>query len=208
MQSWLKTQAPSDATGLASLLSSVVSGNLTSKVDTSKLDKEVFEHPERYTAEEKAAVLLDLQNAQKLVVDGANAGMWGDDYGKVSIANRSGAFWEPDKVLQDINDHISLLQKDPETAEFLEKSSADAMKSLLRHHSGPQGGGHQNLRRPDQVRKSSRRGLGRRHEGRQKPTDCRADQLLRYSAKSAIDAGHQQRGGYPSAVASPLMATR
>lgn len=131
LQSWLKTQAPSDATGLASLLSSVVSGNLTSKVDTSKLDKDVFEHPERYTAEEKAAVLLDLQNAQKLVVDGANAGMWGDDYGKVSIANRSGAFWEPDKVLQDINDHISLLQKDPETAEFLEKSSADAMKSLF-----------------------------------------------------------------------------
>jgi hypothetical protein len=131
LQNWLKTQAPADATGLATLLSNVVSSNLTSKVDTSKLDKDVFEHPENYTAEEKAAVLLDLQNAQKLVVDGANAGMWADDYGKVSIANRSGAFWEPDKVLQDINEHIALLQKDPDTAKFLKDSSAEAMKPLF-----------------------------------------------------------------------------
>lgn len=131
VQAWLKTSAPADAAGLSNLLSTVVSGNLTSKVDTSKLDKDVFEHPENYTAEQKAAVLMDLQQAQKLVVDGANAGMWADDYGKVAIANASGALWEPEKVLQDINDHITLLQNDKATAEFLQNSSADAMKALF-----------------------------------------------------------------------------
>lgn len=131
VQNWLKTSAPADAAGLTALLSTVVSGNLTSKVDTSKLDKDVFEHPEKYSAEEKAAVLLDLQKAQKLVIEGANAGMWGDDYGKVAIANGSGAFWEPDKVLQDINDHISLLQNDKATTDFLKTSGDDALKTLF-----------------------------------------------------------------------------
>jgi hypothetical protein len=136
IQNWLKNTAPADATGLTSLLSSVVSGNLTSKVDTSKLGKDVFEHPENYTAEEKAAVLLDLQNAQKLVVDGANAGMWGDDYGKVAIANGSGAFWEPDKVLQDINDHISILQNDEATANYLKDNGDKAMQALFQSSPG------------------------------------------------------------------------
>ena len=60
-------------------------------VDTHKLDNDVFEHPENYNTEEKSAVLIDLHGAQKLVVARANAGVWGDDYGKVPIAHRSGA---------------------------------------------------------------------------------------------------------------------
>ncbi|MHC6226032.1 type III effector HrpK domain-containing protein [Pseudomonas sp. X10] len=131
IQNWLKSDAPADATGVTSLLSGVVTGNLSHNVDTSKLDKDVFEHPENYTAKEKAAVLFDLQGAQKLVIDGANAGLWGDDYGKVSIANRSGAIWEPDKVLLDINEHISILQNDQPTADYLKKGTADATKALF-----------------------------------------------------------------------------
>ncbi|MEQ7921718.1 type III effector HrpK domain-containing protein [Xanthomonas sp. WHRI 1810A] len=131
MQNWLKNTAPADATTLTSLLSSVVSGNVTHDVDTSKLGADVFEHPEKYTTEQKAAVLLDLQNAQKLVVDGATAGMWGDDYGKVAIANGSGALWEPDKVLQDITDHITLLQNDKPTSEFLKTKGDEATKALF-----------------------------------------------------------------------------
>ncbi|WP_268800025.1 type III effector HrpK domain-containing protein [Pseudomonas huanghezhanensis] len=131
IKNWLKTTAPADATALTGLLSSVVSGNATHNVDTSKLGADVFEHPENYTAEQKAAVLLDLQNAQKLVVDGAKAGMWGDDYGKVAIANGSGALWEPEKVLKDITDHITLLQNDKPTAEFLKTSSDDAIKAMF-----------------------------------------------------------------------------
>ncbi|WP_414704207.1 type III effector HrpK domain-containing protein [Pseudomonas sp. UBA1879] len=136
IQTWLKNSAPADATGLSALLSSVVSGNVTANVDTSKLGKDVFEHPENYSAEEKAAVLLDLQNAQKLVIEGAKAGMWGDDYGKVAIANGSGAFWEPDKVLQDINDHMNILQNDKPTAEYIKNKGDESIKSLFDSNPG------------------------------------------------------------------------
>lgn len=131
IQSWLKTGVPKDAAGLTGLLSDVVAANVTSKVDTRQLTGDVFEHPENYTPEQKAAVLLDLQNAQKLVVEGANAGMWGDDYGKVAIANGSGAFWEPDKVLTDITEHISLLQNDKATADYLNTSGSEGIKALF-----------------------------------------------------------------------------
>ncbi|MGY2375647.1 type III effector HrpK domain-containing protein [Pseudomonas sp. SDO524_S393] len=135
-QTWLKNAAPKDAQGLASLITDVSAGNVTRNVDTSKLDKDIFEHPENYSAEQKAAVLLDLQDAQKLVVDGANAGVWNSDYGKVSIANRSGAVWEPEKVLQDINDHMSILQNDKATADYLKKSGDEAVKTLFEENPG------------------------------------------------------------------------
>ncbi|MFF7708867.1 type III effector HrpK domain-containing protein [Pseudomonas sp. NPDC007930] len=136
ISAWLGSGAPTDATSLTSLMQSVVAGNLSSKVDTSQLGKDVFEHPENYSAEQKAAVLLDLQNAQKLVLDGANAGMWSTDYGKVAIANGSGAYWEPEKVLQDINDHITQLQNDPATAEYLKTQGDQAMKDLFEANPG------------------------------------------------------------------------
>ncbi|WP_288377746.1 type III effector HrpK domain-containing protein [uncultured Pseudomonas sp.] len=136
IQTWLKGSAPVDAQTLTSLITSVAGGNITAGVDTSKLGADVFEQPEKYTAEEKAAVLLDLQRAQKLVIDGANAGMWGDDYGKVSIASRSGVFWEPDKVLQDINKHMAILQNDNETAEYLKKAGDDAVNTLFNDNPG------------------------------------------------------------------------
>lgn len=46
IQTWLKNTAPADAPGLTSMLSSVVSGNVTDNVDTSKLGPDVFKHPE------------------------------------------------------------------------------------------------------------------------------------------------------------------
>ncbi|PVZ12283.1 MULTISPECIES: type III effector HrpK domain-containing protein [unclassified Pseudomonas] len=136
ISAWLSKQAPKDATGLTTLMQSVVSGNITGQVDTSKLGEDVFVHPEKYSAEQKAAVLLDLQNAQKLVVDGANAGMWSTDYGKVAIANRSGAYWEPEKLLQDINTHISQLQNDPDTATFIKDKGDEGLKNLFEANPG------------------------------------------------------------------------
>lgn len=136
VQAWLKTSAPTDARSLASLITDVATGNLTGKVATSKLDKDIFEHPEKYSAEQKAAVLLELQETQKLVVDGANAGVWNSDYGKVSIANRSGAIWEPQKLLQDINDHMAILQGDKPTAEYIKNAGDQAVKTLFEENPG------------------------------------------------------------------------
>ncbi|MBW1250758.1 type III effector HrpK [Pseudomonas tolaasii] len=136
VQTWLKTSAPKDAQSLAGLITDVAAGNVTGKVDTSKLDKDIFEHPEKYTAEQKAAVLLELQESQKLVVDGANAGVWSSDYGKVSIANRSGAIWEPQKLLQDINDHMAILQDDQPTADYIKDAGDKAVKTLFEENPG------------------------------------------------------------------------
>jgi hypothetical protein len=136
VQNWLKKSAPTNAQTLASLITDVAAGNVTGKVDTRKLDKDIFEHPEKYTAEQKAAVLLELQEAQKLVVDGASAGVWSSDYGKVSIANRSGAIWEPQKLLQDINDHMTVLQDDKETAAYIKDAGDKAVKALFEESPG------------------------------------------------------------------------
>lgn len=136
VQNWLKSGSPTDAQGLASLITDVAAGNVTGKVDTRKLGEDVFAHPEKYSAEEKAAVLLDLQEAQKLVVDGANAGVWNSDYGKVAIANRSGAIWEPQKLLEDINDHMAILQNDKETADYLKSAGDEAVKTLFEENPG------------------------------------------------------------------------
>lgn len=136
VNSWLSTLAPTDAQSLTDLLSTVAAGNVTSKVDTSKLGEDVFKNPDKYSAEQKAAVLLDLQAAQKLVLGGAQAGMWGDDYGKVAIANRSGAVWEPEKLMQDISEHISILQNDKPTAQYLKKAGDEAIKTLFKENPG------------------------------------------------------------------------
>lgn len=135
VQTWLKKAAPTDAQSVASLITDVATGNVTGKVDT-RLDKDIFEHPENYTAEQKAAVLLELQEAQKLVVDGANAGVWNSDYGKVSIANRSGAIWEPQKLLEDINDHMAILQDDKPTADYIKNAGDQAVKTLFEDNPG------------------------------------------------------------------------
>ncbi|MGZ9706918.1 type III effector HrpK domain-containing protein [Pseudomonas sp. GNP013] len=134
VQNWLKKFAPSDAQTLASLVTEVATGNIIGHVDTSKLDKDIFEHPGKYKAGQKAAVLLELQQSQRLVVDGANAGVWNSDYGKVSIAQRSGAHWRPDKLLQDINDHLSILRDDKETVDYIKSAGDQAVKTLFQEN--------------------------------------------------------------------------
>jgi hypothetical protein len=57
LNNWLKTHAPKDATSAIALVASIAEGNAVSNVDTSEFTGDIFEHPENYTAEEKAAVL-------------------------------------------------------------------------------------------------------------------------------------------------------
>ncbi|MBB2971431.1 type III effector HrpK domain-containing protein [Mesorhizobium sp. RMAD-H1] len=133
---WLKNQAPKDAGSAIALLSSIADGNVVSDVDTKNLNKDIFEHPENYSAEEKAAALQELLKAQQLVVQGANAGMWKDDYGKVSIANDAGVYWEPEKLLEDINDHINILQNDPEVVKYMSENGANELKKLVEGNEG------------------------------------------------------------------------
>ncbi|GGB05830.1 hypothetical protein GCM10011491_37400 [Brucella endophytica] len=136
ISNWLKTQAPKDAGSGIIFLSDAINGNVTGEVDTSKLNKDIFENPDKYSAEEKAAALQELLAAQQLVIKGAEAGMWGDDYGKVAISNRARTHPDPNEVLKDINEHISILESDPEVVKYLNESNAKQMAELLDENKG------------------------------------------------------------------------
>ncbi|KXF74788.1 type III effector HrpK [Paramesorhizobium deserti] len=133
---WLTNQAPKDAGSAVALLSSIADRSIVSGVDTKNLDKDVFEHPENYSPEQKAAVLQELLQARQLVIQGAGAGMWKDDYGKVAIANDAGVYWEPEKLLEDINNHIEILQNDPETVKYMSENGAGALEKLVGDNEG------------------------------------------------------------------------
>jgi len=136
IQTWLSKSAPKDASSLMSFLSDAAERSAFSDIDVSKFDADIFEHPEKYSSDEKAAVLQDLLHAQQLMVDGASAGMWKDDYSKVSIANRARVHPDKDKVFEDLNDHIKILQDDKEVTKTLSEKTAGALKGLMEDNKG------------------------------------------------------------------------
>lgn len=136
LKSWMETQAPKDSGSAITLISEVANANITADVDTSKLGADVFENPGNYSAKEKAAVLQDLLKGQSLITEGAAAGMWKDDYGKVSIANSVSGHPDPEKLLQDVNEHISILEKDPEVVKYLNENSAKQVDALFKSNEG------------------------------------------------------------------------
>ncbi|KFE53476.1 type III effector HrpK domain-containing protein [Pseudomonas syringae] len=132
IQSWLKSSSvPKDATSVTALLASIADNNLLAKVDTSGFSKDVFEHPENYTAEQKAAVLQDLQTAQQLIIQGSGAGMWKDDKSQVTIANIVRSHPDAQKLLDDVNEHIAILQDDKEVAKYMSENSTSELKKLV-----------------------------------------------------------------------------
>ncbi|MEP7454278.1 type III effector HrpK domain-containing protein [Phyllobacterium sp. SB3] len=136
VKNWLSKQAPKDATSAITFLSGVTNGSAVHGTDTSKLNKDLFENPDKHSKEEKAAALQELLSAQQLIVKGAEAGMWKDDYSKVSIANRARTHPDPQEVLKDLNEHISILEKDPEVVKYLNESSSRQMNALLDDNKG------------------------------------------------------------------------
>ncbi|RZS79877.1 type III secretion system (T3SS) translocator HrpF [Phyllobacterium myrsinacearum] len=133
---WIKNEAPKDSSSAMSFLSSIVNKNVVSGVDTSKLNKDIFEHPEKHSTEDKAAALQELLLAQQLVVKGGQSGMWGDDYSKVAISNIARTNPDPKEILKDIDKQIDILQGDPEVVKYLNENSAKQMDKLLEGNKG------------------------------------------------------------------------
>lgn len=134
--SWLSKQAPKDAASAITFLSGVANGSVVDGTDTSKLNKDLFENPDKHSKEDKAAALQELLTAQELIIKGAEAGMWKDDYSKVSIANRARTHPDPQEVLKDLNERISILERDPEVVKHLNENSAKQMTELLKENPG------------------------------------------------------------------------
>lgn len=136
ISNWIKTQAPKDANAAVTFLSGVANGNTVGDVDTSKLNKDIFENPANHSTEDKAAALQELLAAQQLIIKGSEAGMWSDDYGKVAVSNRARTHPDPNEILKDLDDKISILESDPEVVKFLNENVSKQMTTLLEDNPG------------------------------------------------------------------------
>ncbi|WP_051248977.1 type III effector HrpK domain-containing protein [Inquilinus limosus] len=136
VKNWLAAQAPKDAASAITFLSGVADRNVVAGTDTSQLNQDLFEHPENHSTEEKAAALQELLTARQLITEGAAAGMWKDDYSIVSIANRVRSHPNPEKLLEDVNDHIETLESDPEVVKYLNENSSKQITTLLDDNKG------------------------------------------------------------------------
>ncbi|MGI2033192.1 type III effector HrpK domain-containing protein [Rhizobium panacihumi] len=134
--SWISTQAPKDAGSAIEFLSGAINDNIVSGTDTSKFTKDMLENPGKYSTEDKAAALQELLAAQELIIKGGQASMWGDDYGKVAIANRARTNPDPNEIMKDLNQQIETLKSDPAVVEHLNKKGAETVKTIFEDSPG------------------------------------------------------------------------
>lgn len=136
LKGWLEKQAPKNAGEAITFLSQVAEANVAAKTDTSKFTKDIFENPDKYSTEDKAAALHELYGAQKLISAGAAAGMYRDDQSQVAIANRAKVHPDPEKVYDDVTRHIAILESDKEVVNHLAESSTAELQKILEGNDG------------------------------------------------------------------------
>lgn len=131
LKDWIMGQAPTDAVSMMTFLKEVATGNAVGGVDTSKLTKDIFENPSKYTVEERAAALQELLSAREMIISGAKAGMWKDDKSIVIVSNSVRSHPDPEKLLADVNKHIDILSADPEVVKYMNENLQGGVKKLL-----------------------------------------------------------------------------
>lgn len=109
---WISKQAPTNGGEFASVLSDAATLNSVANVDISKLGKDVFDNPSAYTGEQKAAVMIKLQQTQQSVVAGQDLRKTG-------------------KTEEALNEKIGQLQADPEVQAFLDKQIPQQSRALV-----------------------------------------------------------------------------
>lgn len=109
---WIKKQAPTNGGEFASVLSDAATLNSVANVDISKLGKDVFDNPSAYSGEQKAAVMVKLQQTQQSVVAGQDLRKTG-------------------KTEDALNEKIGQLQADPDVQAFLDKQIPQQSRALV-----------------------------------------------------------------------------
>nr|WP_268944809.1 type III effector HrpK domain-containing protein [Pseudomonas sp. KNUC1026] len=190
---WLSKEAPKDAAGLTTLMQGVVSGNITSHVDTSKLGKDVFEHPgevqrrakgRRAAGPAERAETGDRRRQRRHVEHRLRQGGHRQQLRRVLGAGETAAGHQ--------RAHQPSAER-PGHRQVHQGQGRRRAQEPVRGQSGPERGRGQNLRRRDQVRQGARQGLGCGHQGRQDRPDRCADQLLRYRPEHADHARQERR---------------
>ncbi|WP_460043547.1 type III effector HrpK domain-containing protein [Pseudomonas sp. S2_H01] len=109
---WIKKQAPTNGGEFASVLSDAATLNSVANTDISKLDKDVFDNPSAYTGEQKAAVMVKLQQTRQSVVAGHD-------------------LRKTEKTEDALNEKIGQLQADPDVQAFLDKQIPLQSRALV-----------------------------------------------------------------------------
>lgn len=126
---WLAKGAPTNAAELSSMLRDAAFLQIGSS-DTSGIGKDIFDHPEKYTVEQRAAAVRELQILRERVQAGVASGLW-DDTGRVWIANEARVNPDPTKVLADINTKLGKLTSDPDLQAYIKKQLPIALQNIV-----------------------------------------------------------------------------
>lgn len=109
---WIKKQAPKTGGEFASMMSDAATRNAVAKVDISNLNEDVFNNPGKYSGEQKAAVMIKLQETQEQVEGGSKL----RKVGKTSEA---------------LQQKIAQLQMDPDVKTFMDKAVPQQQNAML-----------------------------------------------------------------------------
>jgi trimeric autotransporter adhesin len=123
---WLTSNAPGDANSAMDFFNAVAARDATINVDTSNLTSDVFDHPENYTAAQRAAVLQQLEDAQqRLAID--------NQLGVTDIGTEQGDGINPNlaKTMGDLQNRIDQLSADPDVQAYLSNTSTTALQTLV-----------------------------------------------------------------------------
>ncbi|WPC75398.1 type III effector HrpK domain-containing protein [Vibrio porteresiae] len=104
--------APTNSAEFNDFISYVSMANAADKVDTSKLNQDIFEQPNQYSGAEKAAVLVTLQRTLQYVIAGE------------SIRNT-------EQTEKELNEKIEQLQNDKDAQRYLEQQSKISKKEII-----------------------------------------------------------------------------
>ncbi|MEN1835853.1 type III effector HrpK domain-containing protein [Pseudomonas lijiangensis] len=104
ISTWIKHKAPANEDDFSRVLSDAATVGAVADVDISKLNGDVFANPQAYSGEQKAAVLVELQQISEQVVAGR------------SIRNTSATETA-------LDEKITQLQNDPSVQDFLGKNT-------------------------------------------------------------------------------------
>lgn len=125
---WLEKQAPKDDDGVLMMLSNAAIRGSVAGVDTSKLTKDVLDHPENYDAKTKAAVLMQLTDTRtQLALSKDSNG----DLFSAGAAKSHGLNPNKAKVVAQVDDAIQKLGSDPDVQKYISDNQAAGMKAIV-----------------------------------------------------------------------------
>ncbi|MDR9750833.1 type III effector HrpK domain-containing protein [Pseudomonas sp. SZMC_28357] len=127
---WLERQAPTDDHGVLMMLSNASARNSVADVDTSKLTKDVFEHPEKYDGKTKAAVLTEITDARVRMELSANPKDDSDLFSQ-GQSDMRGINPNKAKITAQLDATIAKLSADPDVQNFFAQNQGTGMRDII-----------------------------------------------------------------------------